>query len=249
MFAAVGVDSEPFLAIFDLTSALDSPAHCFLNLPMPGASTQVGEILISSDASHPSLKRPFSLNPEDHLFTITFQTYVWDSDTFSTYLLCLPWSNLRHLVTRDGLSSDGPRIIWDDWGPSNTRFLALSHEIPDVWVCHTYGTKCAVASGPKGRHFSSVRLFDFNQMSTKRDIQSDRNLSNVLVDPTIVDSSVLTFDTRVSTDIPCRYVEVDLPRSADGKYEAVMMSEDSLIAVSVSVISLMTKGAPSLMFV
>ena len=235
MLAADALGSEPFLGIFDLTSTPDNPVHCFLSLPLPGSAAEVEELSISYDSSRPSWKCPFSSNCEDHLFTITYKTYAWSSDTLSTYLLLLPWSTLRRLVTREKLSRHGPSIPWSEWGPSNTRFIALNHGISNVWVCHTYGTKCAMASGPiQGHYYSSVKLYDFNQLSAKHDIQSASNLTNVLVDSTTLDSSDKTFVTPISTDLACRYVEVDLPGSVDGKYEAILMSEDSLIAVSVS---------------
>ena len=234
MLAAIASGYEPFLGIFDLTSTPDSPTHCLLSLPSPGLAVEVAELLISYDDSRPSFECPFSLNSEDHLFTITYQIYAQSSDTLSTYLLCLPWSTLHRLVTRERFNCDGPSIPWSEWGPSNTRFIILNHEISDGWVCHTYGTKCAMASGPIQGYYSSVKLYDFNQMSAKRDIQSGGNLTTVLVDPTILDASDDTFATPVSTDLACRYVEVDLPRSEDGKYGAIMISEDCLIAVSVS---------------
>ena len=111
-------------------------------------------------------------------------------------------------------------------GPHGTCFVFLNHKLLSVWICHTYGLKFVLACKPSlADQSQSICLYDFNKLTARWD--SSLPATNVIQ---CLDHM---FDKLVYTHLPCQCSWNDLLMCNGNGYEAVMMSEDSLIAAVV----------------
>jgi len=234
MMATIFNQTEACLEVYDLNPAPGRPnflrAFC---LPKGGRDSAVIDLSISSDAS--SWPRgplaPFSVSLEDKLFTVTYETLAETSENSLKALLCIPMSTILDHLDKPWVDDMEQEIDWKEWGPSGAHFISLDRGLSDVWICHTYGMKFVLAKPSPEGHIGSIRLYNFNKLSAKRDCLSPGNTTRALTSPSVILASAEMFAEPVHTHLPCRCSWRDLV-CEDTKYEAVMMSEDSLIAVA-----------------
>ena len=208
---------------------------CTFFLPEGGQNSLVIDLSISSDtSSRPHPTAPFSISFQDKLFTVTYETMAQDGENTLKALLFLPMSTILSHLDTPYVAGWEQEIPWEQWGPHGAHFISLDYELSDVWVCHTYGMKFVLACSPTPEgQFRSVRLYDFNHLPARRDCLSSGKSTGLLINSNIIEASDEMFAGSVHTHLPCRCIQKDLPVCEDGRYEAVMMSEDSLIAVAV----------------
>jgi hypothetical protein len=243
MTAMIINETDACLEIYDLKPALGRPANfiCAFLLPKGSLDSWVVDMSISSDVSscHPhGSTPPFSVSSHNKLFTIAYEAVSGTGNTLKA-LLFLPMSTILDHLAKSRTNNAVKNIPWEEWGPHGTRFITLDHELSDVWICHTYGMKFMMACNPTSAgQFRSVCLYDFNNLSIRRDCLSPGNSTTVLTSPSVIEASDGIFAESVHTHLPCRCHLKDLPICDDGKYEAVMMSEDCLLAVAVGHLAL-----------
>jgi hypothetical protein len=235
MMATISSQTDACLEVYDLNAAPGRPN--FLRtfcLPMGGRDSIIIDLSISSDAS--SWPRgppaPFSVSLQDKLFTVTYETLAESGENSLKALLFLPMSTILGHLDKSWDDDMEPEIDWKEWGPSGARFIFLDHGLSGVWICHTYGMKFVLAKPSPEGQIRSVRLYDFNKLSARRNCLSSGNSTRALMSPSVIQASDELFAEAVHTHLPCRSSWKDLV-CEDDKYEAVMMSEDSLIAVAV----------------
>jgi hypothetical protein len=243
MTAMIIDETDACLEIYDLKPAPGRPANfiCAFLLPEGSLDSWVVDMSISSDVSscHPhGSTPPFSVSSHNKLFTIAYEAVSGTGNTLKA-LLFLPMSTILDHLAKSRTNNAVKNIPWEEWGPHGTRFITLDHELSDVWICHTYGMKFMMACNPTSAgQFRSVCLYDFNNLSIRRDCLSPGNSTTVLTSPSVIEASDGIFAESVHTHLPCRCHLKDLPICDDGKYEAVMMSEDCLLAVAVGHLAL-----------
>jgi hypothetical protein len=228
--------ADACLEVYDMKSLPSRQRPlCTFFLPEGGENSLVIDLSISSDTStRPHPTAPFSVSSQDKLFTVTYETMAQDGENTLKALLFLPMSTILSHLDTPYVADTEQEIPWEQWGPYGAHFISLDYELSDVWVCHTYGMKFALACRPTPQgQFRSVRLYDFNHLPTKRDYLSSGRSTGLLINSNTIEASDEMFAESVHTHLPCRCIQKDLPIYEDGKYEAVMMSEDSLIAVAV----------------
>jgi hypothetical protein len=236
MVAMIATETDARLGVYNLKPAPYQQSFiCVFHFPEGAQDSIIIDLSISSDTSPWLLRRPavpFSVSFQDKLFTVTYETLAASGETTLKALLFLPMSTiLGHLNKRWADAADR-EIPWHEWGPHGTRFVFLDHELSSVWICHTYGMKFVLACKPSPADQSqSICLYDFNKLTAGRD--SLLPATKALMTSSVIRRSDHMFDELVYTHLPCRCSWNDLPMCDGDKYEAVMMSEDSLIAVAV----------------
>lgn len=234
MMAAVVDEDLPCLQIFSLKPA-EGPwdPFCILNLPMSGYKVILLDLTISSDPSSGSPTGAFSTSPYDTLYTVTYD--AWSGERPRKSVFFIPLSTvLRHALPRFQLAPPqelDADVEWEEWGPLGTRCVIVNRALSDVWTCHTSGMKCVVAriSSRKGSA-PSLRLCDFSNALGGQESAFGDPASVV---PNSIPASPRMFDMHVKTHLPFRCYDKDLAMFEEGEFKATMMSEDSLILVTV----------------
>jgi len=120
------------------------------------------------------------------------------------------------------------RFEWNEWGPRGTRMMPAPSGHSTVWVCYVFGTKFV---SPKRRMgaLKAIHIYDFNQLALGR--AADGGSAEVVDYETAIKGRV--FQDEVTTWLPFREWTYHPPATeAAGNFDAVMLSEDSLLTVS-----------------
>lgn len=185
---------------------------------------------------HPSLNVPFYTARLERLFVITL--WVAEGANIYTLLLFVPSSTFN---TRLKVSTkQRRRLSWDEWGPTGSRMIMAPSGHSMIWVCYVFGMSFIAPFrtletqdppvGPK-----AVQIFDFNQLSLRRDAASmndaESQVTHIIQGPS---SLVLggIFPKPILTSLPYRWRALSVPHHPDHAFNAVMLSEDSIVTVT-----------------
>jgi hypothetical protein len=234
------------LSIYDLNLTPTDAGICTFLLPQvrDQSSMLTTTISIGGDQSclwvpHSSLKVPFFTSHKNKLFAITYSSNGEACRLF--YVFFVPISTiLKHVHAIRAGEADCNIIPWDEWGVRGARFLHPEYNPSSSWVRCAYGQEYVMGDQylpPRG--YKTVRLYDFNSLSLKRALSSVGHTDDrkeIIADTTGVE--VETFEFPIFSSLPYQVRTVQLPaRRGDGMqtlYTAMMLTEDALVAVSVS---------------
>lgn len=244
MVASVGaVPLHASLSIYDLSLAPDDAGICTFLLPQvrDQSSLLTTEINISGDQSclwtpSSSLKVPFFTSHKNKVLGITY-TSEGESHPVSFVLFVSVSTILKHIHAIRTGESDCDIIPWDEWGVCGARFHDPGYTPSPTWVRCAYGQEYVLGDSYLSRGCERVRMYDFNSLSLKRALSStdgsERN--GIITDTTRIEAGVFAFP--VLSSLPCQVRTVLLPSRGNGDflsvYNAIMLTEDALVAVSV----------------
>lgn len=122
-------------------------------------------------------------------------------------------------------------VAWEEWGPNGARCVFVGRAVSRAWTCHTSGMKCVVPHISRLRGAApSLRVYDFTS-SLNRQEPGDNDVSCVVPD---LNPRTRIFQVDVETHLPFRCFEKSLAMfNEKGKLEGIIMSEDSIILVTV----------------
>jgi hypothetical protein len=230
------------LSIYDLSLPRDDMGICTFLLPQVRDQTSMltTEVHISGDQSclwapHSSLKVPFFTSHKNKILGIT---YSYDGETSVSFILFMPISTIfKHVHAIQTGEEDCNLIPWDEWGICGARFLDIGYNPSPTWVRCAYGQQYVI-SDTRSRGYETVRVYDFNPLSLKYGLVSMEDKgdhSDVLAHTTRIEAEPFAFP--VLSSLPCQVRAVQLSPRNDGPfpfYTDVMMTEDALVAVTVS---------------
>lgn len=186
---------------------------------------------------HPSLKVPFHVSRQDRLFVVTL--WVTEVHHFAILTLIPSSTFLTHIQS---LSPGETKrdFEWSEWGPEGSRLIAAPSTHTSVWVCYVYGMTFAMALRSGSQQV--IVTLDFNRLDIRRSryglggegVQPTPD-ARLVTEPTAISTRRL-FKEEVSTGLPY-WLRKTRPfggegAEGEGHFEAVMLSEDSLIMVS-----------------
>lgn len=149
------------------------------------------------------------------------------------------------------------RIPWEDWGPAGSRMTADVYT-DDTWVCHVFGTRFASAKRVRATigegltaSYTCVQLWDFNQRAFRRGAEGIRDRGEANESQEKYQPGYLYIHEPLEPDIDDIFAEpivTSLPYRARMRLiptrlhehaprTAVMLSEDTVILVDVSILS------------
>ncbi|KAH7907929.1 hypothetical protein BJ138DRAFT_1128806 [Hygrophoropsis aurantiaca] len=226
--AVLSVSQSPNTA----TSINDLDYICALQYPTVNVDIQ--SVIIRSEPApgwvpHASLAVPFFSSLKNRLFVLTTVFDVSNNTGSNTAVLFIPLSTILSQVQ----AAAGPSrsvIPWSSWGPHGTRMIARRPS--ETWVCYSFGMKfIQMLPWVQQRR---ARIYDFNQYartSTPVDgTQDGKPTWKKLAKSQKINEQMPIFQDDIITYLPGRVAEVHLPSSST--YEAVMLSEDNIVAVS-----------------
>lgn len=235
------------LNIYDLDkTSSDGPKSCSFMFPALQDLVTVISITIRGDQSsmhtpHPASKVPFYTSHENKVLAISYM-FLAANRTYH-YLLLVPQSTITNRAFSAEAQSHRLQIPWECWGTQGTRFIELSSPLNDTWVRCAYGQKFVIGHPQPGpQEFEEVQLYDFNQFALKKarsNGSNDHNAETLLRHSEVVSE---VFLSPVLTSAPCQIRKFKLPlRYTIGDrlapYRSIMLNEDGLVAVSVSLAS------------
>lgn len=232
--------AEPILVVMDFLDAPDMKIElkdadfvCAFHYPILGPLTVPLTMLIRSDPAplwqpHAGLKVPFYTAKQESLFVITFRAKTQDTRTL---VLFVPLRTIMSHVHSIPPGEIGRRFRWSEWGPQGTRLMPAPTGHSSPWVSYVFGSTFISPKRDKGA-LKAVRMLDFNQRALRRSVDGVAAGSAEIVDRgTTIKGEV--FQHRVTTWLPFRERNFDLPAAEAGSnFDAVMLSEDSLLMVS-----------------
>lgn len=191
---------------------------------------------------------PFYTKHEDRTIGLTYLV-----DHRYIMFLVLTLSSILHHLPPLQLSSSPPPspIPWALWGPHGTRIIDPTDWPSSTWVRRVYGQKFIV-----GHHYTpsdseegeTVEMYDFNSEAVRYHQrlrrQEGQKAWEGVADGEAHISPALKFDPQaeyflhpISGDLPCLVRKFKLPARKDivGHYDGIMITEDAVVAVSVSV--------------
>lgn len=180
---------------------------------------------------HPGHHVPFYTAREDRLFVTTF--WVADDTNIRTYLLFVPSSTLLSHIGKLEPTAANIQLPWEAWGPESTRMVPAPAGHSAVWVCYVFGMK--FVSPKRWGMVKGVQIHDFNQLALRRQqVQGDDPGSPEEQrhnDVTTIERGMV-FEEDVTTSLPYR-TRIFFPPTDEGEdFDAVMLSEDTLITVT-----------------
>ncbi|KAI0325496.1 hypothetical protein GY45DRAFT_1374683 [Cubamyces sp. BRFM 1775] len=205
----------------------------------------------------PELKVPFHVARQDRLFVITFWVVEGNMHIIPFISLVPSWTFLDCI--RSLAPGETGRVFeWSEWGPSGSRLIPAPPTHTSVWVCYVYGMTFAM-SLRQGSQRVIVTL-DFNRLAISRARAEQQQLEEqqqqqqqqqqegeggegaekaagdrkkvVLADDRPFKPANI-FSEEVRTSLP-HIMRKTSPFGAEGEghFDAVMISEDSLVMVS-----------------
>jgi hypothetical protein len=246
MVASLGaIPLHACLSIYNLSLAPGDAGICTFLLPQvrDQSSLLTTDISISGDQSclwtpKSSLKVPFFTSHKNKVLGIT---YTWDGESHPvSFVLFVPISTiLKHIHAVQTGELDCDIIPWDNWGVCGARFLDPGYTPSPTWVRCAYGQEYILGDTYVSEGCETVRLYDFNSLSLNRALLSTEDNdehTEILTDTTRVEAEVFAFP--ILSSLPCQIRTAQLPPRGNDNflsfYNAVMLTEDALVAVSVS---------------
>lgn len=248
----VGVvrNPEPSLVVVNYKAVSSEVTHITnveyeLSLQYPTLQPWAAALAISvrsdpSPAWQPAanLKVPFHTAQNERLFVITL--WVAEGANIYTLLLFVPFSTVTSHLKSLAVSGRGRQIPWDDWGPSGSRMLKAPPGHSMIWVCYIFGMAFIAPQrtneilehpvGPK-----AIQIFDFNQLAIRKELtqptEDESEVTQLILDPTELKLDQI-FERTVTTRLPYRWKTVNVPLHPDHAFNAVMLSEDSIVTVT-----------------
>ncbi|KAJ7179208.1 hypothetical protein C8R46DRAFT_1072889 [Mycena filopes] len=211
------VDHRAELKVSEINeAATEAASFSFL---LPDLRLDPWEVDISIQTEPPpswpantQLSEPFTTSHADRLFVVSLRG--WGRAVEPAFLLCVQLSTFIKIMEKSTTSTGRHRILWERWGPSNTRMLRVPI-VPDSWVCYVYGQRCVIQTDE-----TQWKILDFNQfnLNPKCRIEHDKT----------VDQRRRMFVEAVTTSAPFTLHSVSIPPSIRG----VMLAEDAIVTVS-----------------
>ncbi|KZT05998.1 uncharacterized protein LAESUDRAFT_680684 [Laetiporus sulphureus 93-53] len=174
------------------------------------------------------LQVPFFTARDNRLLVMTF--WVADLEQVHTIVLYALSSNLMSYVNS---LEDASRLhlLWDQWGPDSSRIMKAPGRHSTVWVCYVFGTKFISSD----RH-NVLTVYDFNLLPAKRQVAKGYSESEAIIYPANESSRISggdIFRYDVTSRLPYSTQTLKPPLAkGPGDFEAVMLSEDSLIMLT-----------------
>ena len=250
--------SDPHLLVLDLDTASSAPTHfadldylCSFHYPELASSFSAISIAVRADPApdwrpHPGLRVPFSLARADRLLVVTI--WVLEGHIPSPLLSHVPASTLLRAAAGVPAGERRRRFAWAEWGPAGSRLFVAPPTHTSVWVCYVYGMTFAMALRQGSQKW--IITFDYNPLEVRRRVAREAGAEaetgaegaagagdrSILVANETEFSPAKVFKEEVVTSLPYRLKRI-LPFSpggaeGEGHFDAVMVSEDSLVLVS-----------------
>ncbi|RDB22574.1 hypothetical protein Hypma_010243 [Hypsizygus marmoreus] len=235
MLGVMPTTGSPRLQVIDLSTSTSERVNvdsmqttcCFI-LPALRARELPASFHIQSESPPVSYDHassvPFATSRDDRLFVVSIRGRKPRNIT-----MFIPLSTLLfHIRRLPGHIPGGPRshaFLWTDWGPQGTRALAMRTSM--IWLCYVHGLKF-ITRTESGR----ALILDFNQYAVRKraDGHSGMNSSTqFLMEPTTINKG-LPFE--FTTSLPYRMVSCNLPPPISYSGQALMLSEDAIVALS-----------------
>jgi hypothetical protein len=244
----IGVVQHPFpsLQVVNFMRASDvlvdiegAPFECALLWPPLQVWASALAISVRSDPSpewRSNHNVPFYTGRNDRLFAITL--WVAEGANIHTLLLFVPFSTVRSRLR--ACTTPGHEFAWAEWGPQGSRMMKAPSGHSLVWVCYIFGQSFIAPLytpeydqppiGPK-----SVQIFDFNQLAIRKDLirgtKDDTSVATIVVEPTELPLEYI-FEDIITTYLPYRLKKTCVPLQGSYAFNAVMLSEDSIVTVT-----------------
>ncbi|CDO72096.1 hypothetical protein BN946_scf184962.g39 [Trametes cinnabarina] len=225
---------------------------CAFHYPTLGENFATISMSIRSDpapnwAPNPAHKVPFHVARRDRLFVITLWVVQGNMHIIPFISLVPSWTFLDCIRTLS--PGETQRIFdWSEWGPHGSRLIPAPPTHTSVWVCYVYGLTFALSIRQGSQR--GIVTFDFNQYAVRRlRAQEEREAAAVgplawalqqgarrkLVqedDRAFHPAGVFKDEVRTSLPYILRKTSPLNSEEGEGHFDAVMLSEDSLIMVS-----------------
>ncbi|KAI0672339.1 hypothetical protein C8Q78DRAFT_1026481 [Trametes maxima] len=246
----------PRLLVIDLERMPDHQVHfaeldylCAFHYPVLADNFATISMSIRSDPApkwrpSPALKVPFHVARQQRLFVITLWV-VEGNMHIMPFISLVPSTTLLACMERLPPGETCRVVEWSEWGPAGSRLIPAPSTHTSVWVCYVYGMTftMSVREGSK----RTILALDFNQMNVRRaqarqreqgetvgeaeQSADDKNFL-VLTEPRAFRPANM-FEQEVTTSLPHIVRKTDQGSAeGEGHFDAVMVSEDSLVLVS-----------------
>ncbi|KAI0649960.1 hypothetical protein C8Q79DRAFT_941783 [Trametes meyenii] len=192
----------------------------------------------------PALKVPFHVARQERLFVITLWV-VEGNMHILPFISLVPSTTFLASIESIAPGETGRTFEWSEWGPAGSRLIPAPPTHTSVWVCYVYGMTftMSVREGSK----RTILALDFNQMNVRRAQARQREQSEtteegeqsaddknflVVSEPRVFRPAHM-FKEEVTTSLPHIVRKTDQgSMEGEGHFDAVMVSEDSLVLVS-----------------
>ncbi|KAH9927976.1 uncharacterized protein BXZ73DRAFT_48599 [Epithele typhae] len=234
--------ADPRLMILDLDRASSEPVMfadldylCTFQYPEFSPICTTHSVTIRSDPAphwtpHPSLHVPFHVAHGDRLFVIT----LWVLEAGGTWLGLLSLAPTATFLRALGSLPPGETrrdFPWDEWGLHGSRLIAAPRTHTTVWVCYVHGQTFVLPQPDSQR---AVLALDFNPLAVRRWRVAEAAAAEArVIDELAVFRPKRVFTKEVRSGLPyvlrrCR----PFADGEEGEFDAVMVSEDSLVTVA-----------------
>ncbi|KAI0631501.1 hypothetical protein C8Q77DRAFT_140759 [Trametes polyzona] len=197
----------------------------------------------------PALRVPFHVAREQRLFVITLWA-VEGNMHILPFISLVPSATFLRCIETLAPDETGRVFEWSEWGPEGSRLLAAPPTHPSVWVCYVYGSTFAMSVRQGAQRI--ILTFDFSPLGVRRaraleeaeakaataaDPGQQPETSTEKVVVVVKDEALFNpagiFKEGVHTSLPYVMRRTG-PFSAEGEghFDAVMISEDSLVMVA-----------------
>ena len=185
---------------------------------------------------NPELKVPFYTSRNDRLFAITL--WVAEGANISTLVLFVPNSTITSRLRSS--TAQRKEFSWEEWGPRGSRMVIAPSGHSVIWVCYIFGQSFispwrteeddTPPVGPK-----AIQILDFDRLAVKKDVTEGRAFGHP-VTKTVRGTTVIDIPyilrRPVRTTLPYREKTIRVPTHCDHTFNAVMLSEDSIVTVT-----------------
>ncbi|KAI0372456.1 hypothetical protein BV20DRAFT_940120 [Pilatotrama ljubarskyi] len=185
----------------------------------------------------PDLQVPFHIARQDRLFVITLG--VIQGNLHALPLISLvPSSTFLACIDSIAPEETGRVFEWSEWGPKGSRLVPGPPTHTSVWVCYVYGMTFAMSMRQGSQR--AIVTFDFNPLAVRRAQAQEQEMSgsegdrnSIIIDDDRIFRPENIFKEEVRTALP-HLIRKTSPFGAEGEghFDAVMISEDSLVMVS-----------------
>ena len=241
------------ILVVDVDAAPDQPTLpseldylCALHYPTLSDNFTTIAMSLRSDPGphwrpHPSLKVPFHISRTDRLFAITL--WLTEGHTHVALLSLIPASTILAAIASLAPGETRRDFEWSEWGPHGSRFLVAPSRHTTVWVCYVYGTTFVMVLRSGSQQV--IMTLDFNELDIRRTLsragpESEENelrTENARLVTEITEfRRAGVFQEPVHTSLPY-WLRKTRPfggegAEGEGHFDAVMVSEDSLVMVA-----------------